>query len=244
MEGARSFHETAQQQRQRKSVRGCRWSFQADRRAEDCGYWKGFSTTRPIRGYRTRLREPATSPGWLSERLGFARSCSFRRPSSAGSQYLKFTRNSHRENKPVPKSSATPTSRAQKKMARDGKRPGPFFAFRISCSDLLGNRHNFDFHLARHRRRGDRRADFQHSVVIFGSEFVGDYALGKRERALELAVHDLIVHHFLGRANHFPLTLDGQQVVLGMDFHVLGVNARERNAANELLGVFVEVRLH
>src|SRR5579864_9549157 len=93
MEGARSFHETAQQQRQRKSVRGCRWSFQADRRAEDCGYWKGFSTTRPIRGYRTRLREPAASPGWLSKRLGFARSCSFRRPSSAGSQYLKFTRN-------------------------------------------------------------------------------------------------------------------------------------------------------
>src|SRR6185437_2364761 len=81
MGGARSFHETARRRPQRKSVRGCRWLFQADCKAEDCGCWKDFATTRPAREQRRRLREPTASPSWLSKRLEFARLCSFRRPS-------------------------------------------------------------------------------------------------------------------------------------------------------------------
>src|SRR5437867_1978635 len=119
------------------------------------------------------------------------------------------------------------------------------FALIRLCSDLLRQRCGSNFNSPRQCCSGNGRGDFQHAILILGSELVGVHAFGQREGALELPVRNLLVQeiHLLRAMAHFALAANCERVPQRLDLHFLGVDARKRDTTVILLTVIINERL-
>src|SRR5580658_2026379 len=91
--------------------------------------------------------------------------------------------------------------------------------------------------------RALRNAELEHAVDVRRLDLLGIRALGKREAAQERAAGTLDAREaLLGRLLlGAALALDGQHTLIGGDFDVLAVNARQVGHDDEALGFLVDV---
>src|SRR5579864_2473744 len=82
--------------------------------------------------------------------------------------------------------------------------------------------------------------------MILGDELLGQDTLRELEGALESAILDFLIEEieFFCGMDEFALAPDRQHVAHGVDFHILGLDARQGHAADVLLCIFVQIRLN